>query len=122
MTDEDLRRLVEENPGQGTFPEYRHLRDTIRPHAPCNLLVFGVGKDSTHWVEPNNGGHTVFLEHEVEWIRMTREQLPSSVSIHQVTYDIRRSRWRKVLQVERLRHYLLRPTLDDVVDPPHRAR
>lgn len=97
VTDEDLEHLVDINPGQGTFAEYRHLRDTIRQAAPCNLLIFGVGKDSSLWVDENASGHTVFVEHEPEWIRMTREQLGDSVPIHQVTYPTRRTQWKNLL-------------------------
>lgn len=94
--DEDLRQLVAENPGQGSFEEYKHLRDTIKAHAPCELLIFGVGKDSKLWVDANPGGNTVFVEHEPEWINKTREQIPGVV-IHQVTYATRRPQWKKLL-------------------------
>lgn len=97
VSDEDLEHLVEIHPGQGTFSEYRHLRDTIRQAAPGNLLILGVAKDSRLWVDENADGHTVFMEHEPERIRMTREQLPDSVPIHQVTYPTRRTQWKNVL-------------------------
>lgn len=95
--DDDLRELVESNPGQATFDEYRLLRDTIRAAAPCNLLVFGVGKDSNFWLEANEGGTTVFIEHEPEWIRMTREFVPG-IDIVQVSYDTRRPQWKSLME------------------------
>ncbi|MEQ9569523.1 MAG: hypothetical protein RLN75_04990 [Longimicrobiales bacterium] len=96
-TDRDLRALVDDNPGQGTLEEYRHFRNTIRSRAPCNLLVFGVGKDSRFWLEANEGGTTVFVEHEAEWIRMTREKVPG-VDVVQVSYDTRRTQWKALLE------------------------
>lgn len=95
--DRDLRALVDDNPGQGTLAEYRHFRNTIRNRAPCNLLVFGVGKDSRFWLEANVGGTTVFVEHEAEWIRMTRENVPG-VDVVQVSYDTRRTQWKALLE------------------------
>jgi glucuronoxylan 4-O-methyltransferase len=94
--DQDLRDLVANNPGQGSLEEYQLLRNTIREKAPCNLLIFGVGKDSRFWVEANRGGHTVFVEHEPEWIQKTREMIPG-VTIHQVTYGTKRPQWKRLL-------------------------
>jgi glucuronoxylan 4-O-methyltransferase len=94
--DDDLRELVSSNPGQGSVDEYRALRETIRSRAPCNLLVFGVGKDSRFWLEANAGGRTVFVEHEPAWIARTREVLPGIV-IHQVGYGTRRTQWKRLL-------------------------
>lgn len=91
-SDQDLRDLVRDNPGQGTFEEYKHLRDLTRAIAPCNLLVFGVGRDSAIWLDANQGGRTEFIEHEPEWIEGTRTCLPSIV-IHQVRYRTRRFMW-----------------------------
>lgn len=96
-SDDDLRALVESNPGQATFEEYRLVRDTIRAAAPCDLLVFGVGKDSQFWLGANEGGTTVFIEHEPEWIRMTREHVPA-IDIVQVSYDTRRPQWKKLME------------------------
>ena len=93
---QDLKDLVDNNSGQGSFEEYVLLRRLIRTKAPCNLLVFGVGKDSKFWLEANDGGTTMFIEHESEWIEKTREMLPG-VIVHQVAYDTRRSQWKRLL-------------------------
>jgi glucuronoxylan 4-O-methyltransferase len=95
--DEDLRELVRNNSGQGSFEEYKYLRDTIRSRAPCHVLVFGVGKDSHLWIDANKGGSTVFVEHSPEWIQKTRERLPDLV-VHQVTYRTRRTKWKRLLE------------------------
>jgi glucuronoxylan 4-O-methyltransferase len=95
-THEELKKLVESNPGQGVFEEYARLLDTIRAKAPAKLLIFGVGKDSHIWVRANEGGKTVFIEHEPEWIAKTREQIPG-VEIIQVRYWTSRWQWRLLL-------------------------
>lgn len=93
---EDLERLVRSNPGQATLEEYELFLNTIRTCAPCNLLVFGVGRDSPLWIEANEGGRTDFLEHEPEWVRETRRRIPG-IRIHQVGYRTRRTQWKKLL-------------------------
>jgi len=95
--DDDLRELVRSNPGQMHLEEYQHTRNAIRAQAPCNLLIFGVGKDSRIWLEANRGGRTDFVEHEPEWIRTTRELLPGVV-VHPVRYGTRRRQWRRLLR------------------------
>lgn len=95
--DADLRELVTGNPGQGSFEEYKLLRDFIRKRGPCDVLIFGVGKDSRFWLEANEGGNTVFVEHEPKWIQKTRELLPSAV-VHQVTYNTKRPQWKRLLE------------------------
>lgn len=89
--------LVRNNPGQGSFDEYLYLLETIRNRAPCNLLVFGVGRDSTLWIEGNAGGRTAFLEHVPDWIERAREAEPE-IEVHRVRYDTRRFQWRWLLR------------------------
>lgn len=95
--DDDLHELVRTNPGQGSFEEYRYLREIIRRRSPCNLLVFGVGRDTGIWLEANRGGRTEFIEHEPRWIAETRQRHPAAV-IHQVTYETRRPQWKRLLR------------------------
>lgn len=95
--DDELRAFVQSNPGQGSFEEYQYVRDRFAARAPCNLLVFGVGKDSHIWHAINEGGRTAFVEHEAEWIAKTREQVPG-IEIHQVVYGTKRSQWKRLLE------------------------
>lgn len=96
-SDDDLRELVANNPGQGSFEEYRYLRELIRRRAPCKVLVFGVGRDSAFWIEANAQGRTEFVEHEPAWIAETRRRLPGTV-IHEVTYETLRPQWKRLLR------------------------
>ena len=56
MSEERIRSLVESNPGQASEAEYTLVHDVIAQHAPCNVLVFGVGRDSSLWIDTNEGG------------------------------------------------------------------
>lgn len=96
MDDTELHEFVASNPGQGTFEEYRLIRDVLRRRAPGNVLIFGVGKDTGLWLDANKGGQTVFVEHEPEWIQKTRELNPG-VRVVPVTYRTSRRDWRKLL-------------------------
>jgi glucuronoxylan 4-O-methyltransferase len=91
MSDAAIRALVESNPGQATFEEYKLLHDVILDRAPCSLLVFGVGRDSTLWLDANAGGTTVFLEDVEKWADFARGAVPGIV-----VYDVR-YRWRRFL-------------------------
>jgi len=92
-SDAELRALVESNPGQATLDEYRLLRDRIVANAPGNVLVFGVGRDSRHWIEANAGGRTVFLEDVPEWIEAAREAVPD-IDVVRISYSTRRFLWK----------------------------
>jgi hypothetical protein len=98
-TYDDIRALVEGNPGQGTFEEYACILDTILAKAPCNLLIFGVGRDSQLWLRANEGGRTVFVEHEPEWIAETRRRLPG-VDVVEVKYWTKRWQWPLLLGLD----------------------
>lgn len=52
----------------------------------CNLLVFGVGRDSSTWVFLNRGGRTVFVEDLAEWAARAKGQQPS-LEVVEVTYE-----------------------------------
>jgi hypothetical protein len=93
-----VRSLIDRNPGQGTFEEYMRVLEVIRARAPAKVLVFGVGKDSQLWSRANQGGRTVFVEHEAEWIARTREQV-SEAEFVQVRYGTARWQWPLLLHL-----------------------
>lgn len=90
--DHRIRDLTRRNPGQASFREYRYLYQTIGAAAPCELLVFGVGRDSSLWIEANRDGVTVFLEHHRSWIERARREIPD-LTIQRVEYTTRRWQW-----------------------------
>ena len=56
---ERVAELVRRNPNQLTQEEYLFVGRTLSGRSPCNLLVFGVGRDSNLWIDINEGGHIV---------------------------------------------------------------
>lgn len=98
---DEIEGFVAGNPGQGTAEEYAYLRDVVAGRVPCRLLIFGVGKDSKLWVRANEGGTTVFVEHEPEWIAKTQQDLPDT-RIVRVRYGTRRWQWRFLKELPRL--------------------
>lgn len=89
--------LVKHNPGQMSNAEYTCIADEIEKLAPCNVLVFGVGRDSQLWIDVNCGGTTLFLEDSSEWIEQVRGKIPD-LNAHEVVYNTFRSQWRDFLK------------------------
>lgn len=99
--DDAIRALVDANPGQATFAEYKLVRDVVLERAPCAMLVFGVGRDSRLWLDANVGGRCVFLEDVPEWAELARTANPGIV-VHEVDYGLaRRFMWPILRHVER---------------------
>ncbi len=93
MSDEAIRTLVDRNPGQATFEEYKLLHTRVVEGAPCNLLIFGVGRDSSLWLDSNAGGRTIFLENVAEWAAFARNAV-AGIDVREVDYGIpRRFMW-----------------------------
>jgi len=92
MSEDAIRALVETNSGQATVAEYSLLYDHLRDRAPCNLLVFGAGRDSSLWLDANAGGTTVFLEDSAKWIELARGTVPH-ILVHRVRYRARQFLW-----------------------------
>ncbi|CAN6335798.1 unnamed protein product [Urochloa humidicola] len=60
-----------------------------RRRGPCNLLVFGLGRDTALWAALNHGGRTVFLEEDASWIAAARAAHPPGLGLeaYHVAYD-----------------------------------
>jgi glucuronoxylan 4-O-methyltransferase len=63
----EILNLVKSNPGQLSISEYSALAKMIESKRPCNLLIFGLGNDSSFWLKLNQGGKTVFIEDNKQW-------------------------------------------------------
>ena len=92
MTRERIRALVESNPGQASEAEYTLVHDVLTGQAPCNLLVFGVGRDSSLWMDTNDGGLTVFVEDVKPWAAYAREHV-EGITVIDVRYWTLRIMW-----------------------------
>lgn len=84
----DVSDFIRSGKGLMSPNQYSHVAETIGIHSPCNLLVFGLGDDSYLWNSVNNGGKTVFLEDDKDWISqfIGKEGQSTSLDIVQVEY------------------------------------
>lgn len=98
---EEIKHLVAGNPYQLSVNEYSLIAEHLVQKAPCNMLVFGVGRDSSLWIKSNRFGKTVFLEDSPVWLQKVREQIPT-IDAYLVTYGTKLSDWRVWLESENL--------------------
>lgn len=90
--------LVASNPGQLSVKEYSLIAETLLQKQPCNMLVFGVGRDSQMWMDLNSEGTTVFLEDNEEWVQRIQNKTPL-IKIYLVKYATKCSEWRELLNI-----------------------
>jgi len=81
---DDLRVMKSNNIGLMSEAQYMNIGYIMSAMTPCNLLVFGLGEDSTLWDSLNDKGNTVFLEDDLEWIKKFNS---SSLNIVSVDYN-----------------------------------
>lgn len=65
-----------------TVDEYVRIAETIHQRRPCYVLVYGVGNDSELYIRMNEGGVTVFVETDMNWIGYTKHRLPHANIVH----------------------------------------
>ncbi|WOL11422.1 hypothetical protein Cni_G20184 [Canna indica] len=82
---------------QQSRAEIRLTFDVLRRRAPCNFLVFGLGRDSRMWAALNPGGTTVFLEEDPEWYELVTKSSPM-LRAHHVKYRTRLDEADKLLR------------------------
>lgn len=63
---------------------------------PVNFLVFGVGNDSSYWININKGGRTVFIEDSPDWLEKIKTQDPR-IEAYLVNYNSNILEWEKLL-------------------------
>ncbi|SFX54666.1 TIGR01627 family protein [Thermoactinomyces sp. DSM 45891] len=91
-----IRRLVEINPGQLSVEEYLTVAKIIKMRKPCNILIFGVGKDSQLWSELNKNGKTVFIEDNPIFFNRIKEEIPN-IEVELVKYGTKRNQYMELL-------------------------
>lgn len=93
---EEIRCLVKDNPHQLSEAEYELIAETLIAKTPCNMLVFGVGRDSRLWININGQGNTVFLEDNLVWFDRISAEIPQ-IQAYFVTYNTERKQWLTLL-------------------------
>lgn len=68
--------------------------DTVKQ--PCNLLVFGVGNDSSLWIKANKNGKTIFIEDNKDWLNKIKKINPELQGVL-VEYKTKLSEWRDLI-------------------------
>ncbi len=94
---ETIADLVANNPHQLSIREYSLIAENLLQRGPCNMLIFGVGRDSALWMNLNEGGTTIFLEDNLEWLKYAQDQLPD-IQAYLVEYHSKRSQWKMYLE------------------------
>jgi glucuronoxylan 4-O-methyltransferase len=81
-------KLIKElkSAGHGLMSEgqYIAVAQQLAEQSPCNFLVFGLGQDAFVWQKINEGGRTVFLEDDKDWISKFDN---SGLEIYEVEYN-----------------------------------
>tara|TARA_X000001382_G_C3121605_1_gene163343 strand:+ start:46 stop:693 length:648 start_codon:yes stop_codon:yes gene_type:complete len=87
---DEIQYLVNQNPGQMSFDEYVYIYELIKSKSGCNLLIFGLGRDSELWLDVNKDGKTIFLEDNQSWIDIVKIQMDNlnkQIDIRNITYN-----------------------------------
>lgn len=93
-----ITNLVYNNPGQLCVDEYSIIAETILKKRPCNLLIFGVGKDGSLWIDLNKDGYTVFIEDNETWLQFAKNRNPTLIG-YLVNYNTKLKQWKELLQI-----------------------
>lgn len=92
-----IEQLIRDNPHQLSYSEYARVAETVLEKTPCNFLVFGVGKDSSLWIDLNKEGSTYFLEDNPYWLNLIKGQIPN-LNAYPVVYNTKRKEWKHLLK------------------------
>ncbi|MGD1701849.1 hypothetical protein [Dapis sp. BLCC M229] len=93
-----ILQLVSDNPGQMSFAEYIYITNVVGQKVPGNFLIFGVGKDTQLWLQVNDGGKTIFLEDNQEWLIEIKSSYKNFFEAYLVEYNTRVSQWKDLLR------------------------
>ncbi|XP_065875622.1 arabinogalactan O-methyltransferase 1 [Euphorbia lathyris] len=70
---------------QQSLEEISVTFDVLKVFAPCNFLVFGLGRDSLMWTSLNPRGTTIFLEEDPRWVKSVLKNAPT-LQVYTVQY------------------------------------
>jgi len=101
----DIDNLLLNNYGQMSYDEYEFIYDLIEKNSPCNLLIFGLGKDSKLWTKLNKG-YTLFVEDNKDWIEKIKPELTNNFRIINYQYNTKLDKWIDYLNNENILNLL----------------
>ena len=76
--------------------ELHSIISVIEKIKPCNLLVFGVGNDSSLWIRKNSEGRTAFIEDSLPWFNKIKSR-NKGMEAYVVDYGTIRTQWKELL-------------------------
>lgn len=88
-----IDNMKREKKGLMTKLQYEEVANELKDLVPCNLLVFGLGHDSYLWNLMNEGGKTIFIEDDKEWIRVIADY---SIEVHKIDYSTKVEDWESI--------------------------
>ena len=94
-TVEEIREATKNRGIQLDVEQLYAIAEVVTP--PMNLLVFGLGYDSSFWCELNDGGRTVFIEDNGAWFRHIKSR-HTLLEAYLITFNTRRSQWKGLLK------------------------
>lgn len=92
-----IKKLVKNNPKQLSIREYEYICNTVVGKRGCNMLVFGLGRDSELWRRVNKKGETFFLENSISWFAQIRTENPR-INGFLIKYYTLRKNWKQLLE------------------------
>lgn len=93
----DKREIIFERINKGIQLSPEQLISIINTiNQPCNLLVFGVGNDSSLWIKANKSGKTVFIENNTDWLDKIKQINPELQAVL-VEYKTMLSKWKELI-------------------------
>jgi len=99
---DDIEKLLSISSGQMTYEEYELIYKLIQKNAPCSLLIFGLGNDSRLWTKLNDGGYSLFIEDNKEWIEKIKPSLIGDYDVFYYKYNTSVNRWENDIKRENL--------------------
>ena len=90
---EYIEEMKKQKRGLMSKKQYQVVAKEMAKTVPCNLLVFGLGHDSYLWNLLNEGGKTIFLEDDEDWIK---EISDDSLEVFTVNYTTLVRDWKSI--------------------------
>ena len=91
-----VKEYVNKNAICMSIGEASLIAETILSRKNSDLLIFGVGNDSSLWIDLNDG-ETAFIEDSYEWITTVKKKTPD-INVFHIDYPRRIEEWEYLLE------------------------
>ena len=83
-----IRKMSSSNKGQMSFDQYLHIANIILSNNPCNVLIFGMGRDSDLWHSICKG-KALFLENVKPFMESVKQASEYSLETLHKEYGLK---------------------------------